>query len=72
MVVRVSRLQRSFERTRDKGYLPESGRNEDHKEDCDYKEEGHVARLVVSVARHCSRERVQAETLVYRLAGARD
>jgi len=31
-----------------------------------------VARLIVSVARHSSRERVQAETLVYRLAAARD
>ena len=69
--LRVSRLQRSFERTRDKGYLPESERNEDHKEDCDYKEEGHVARLIVSVARHCSGGTVQAETLVYRLAAAR-
>lgn len=71
MVVRVSRLQRGFERTRDKGYLPESKRNEDHEEDCNYKEEGHVARLIVRVARHCSRETVQAETLVYRLAAAR-
>ena len=52
--------------------MPESGRNEDHEEDCNYKEEGHVARLIVSVARHCSRDIVQAETLAYRLAAARD
>jgi hypothetical protein len=72
MVVRFRRPQRSLEHTRGKGYLPESERSEDHKEDCNYKEKGHIARLIVSVARHCPRDTLQAETLVYRLATARN
>jgi hypothetical protein len=71
-MVRASRVKRRREHTWGEGYLPESERNENHKEDCNYKEEGHVARLIVSVARHCPRGTVQAETLVYRLAAARD
>lgn len=55
-----------------KGYLRESEWNKDHKEDSNYKEEGHVARLIVGVARHGLREIVQAETLEYRPATVRD
>jgi hypothetical protein len=63
--------RRYLVRTRDEGYLRECDWNQDHKEDRDYKEEGHVARFVVSVARHGGREILQAGVLVYRLVAAR-
>jgi hypothetical protein len=36
--------------------MREGDRDENHKENCNYKEEGHVARLIVSVASHDRRE----------------
>lgn len=51
--------------------MRESDRNENHKEDCNYKEEGHVPCLIVSVARHGTREIWQAGVLVCRPAAAR-
>lgn len=39
-------------RTLGYGYLRESDWDKNHKENCNYKEEGHVARLVISVAGH--------------------
>lgn len=55
---------RHLVRTRGQGYLRKCDRNQDHKEDRDYKEEGHVASFVVSVARHGGREILQAGVLV--------
>ena len=52
-------------RTRGQGYLRECDRNQDHKEDSDYKEEGHVARFVVSVARHGGREILRIGVLMF-------
>jgi hypothetical protein len=50
-------------RTWTQGYMREGDRDENHKEDCNYKEEGHVARLIVSVASHGRREIVGAGEL---------
>ena len=70
-----ARIIRYLVRTRGQGYLGECDRNKDHKENRDYKEEGHVASFIVSVARHGRREILQAGVLacvlVYRLVAAR-
>ena len=66
-----ARIIRYLVRTRGQGYLGECDRNKDHKENRDYKEEGHVASFIVSVARHGRREILQARVLVYRLVAAR-
>jgi hypothetical protein len=54
-------------RTWGQGYLRERDWDENHKENCNYKEEGHIARLIVSVAGHGTREILEAGVLVYRL-----
>jgi hypothetical protein len=45
--------------------MREGERDENHKENCNYKEEGHVARLIVSVASHGRREMVGAGELFF-------
>jgi hypothetical protein len=54
-------------RTWSQGYLRESERDEYHKENGNYKEEGHVARFIVGVGGHGTREILEADVLAYRL-----